>query len=175
MPRPTSRSRTRLTTASLSTGATSTDNYPPAVTSTKPTTAAVADVLRDHGYRLTRPRQLIWDVLRDASDHLTAEEIADRLQARGAGVNLASVYRALALLADLDLVREARLGGAARWELAHPDEHFHLVCDRCGEVTHHAGDLVREVRTHLKSQHGFEAASVEVVVSGRCAACRGAS
>jgi Fur family ferric uptake transcriptional regulator len=133
----------------------------------------VAQVLRQHGYRLTRPRQVVWDVLRDAGGHLTAEEIADRVERQSAGVNLASVYRSLALLADLDLVRESRLGegGAARWELAHPDEHFHLVCQRCGEVSHHVGDLVGRVREHLDAGHGFEVSSVELVVSGRCARC----
>ncbi len=133
----------------------------------------VSDVLREHGYRLTRPRRIVWEVLRDAGGHLTAEEIADRVEEVSTGVNLASVYRSLSLLAELDLVRESRLGegGAARWELAHPDEHFHLVCERCGEVTHHAGDLVEQVRDHLATGHGFVARSVDLVVSGRCVEC----
>ncbi len=133
----------------------------------------VSDVLREHGYRLTRPRQVVWEVLRDAGGHLTAEEVAERVEEVSAGVNLASVYRSLALLVELDLVRESRLGegGAARWELAHPDEHFHLVCERCGEVRHHAGDLVEQVRAHLDAEHGFVARSVDLVVSGRCEAC----
>ena len=133
----------------------------------------VAGLLRRRGYRLTRPRQVVWEVLHRAGGHLTAEEIADEVGRVSPGVNLASVYRALALLSDLDLVRESRLGegGAARWELAHPDEHFHLVCDRCGEVTHHAGRLVEQILEHLTEEHGFAARSVELVVSGRCRRC----
>ncbi|MDQ4130227.1 MAG: transcriptional repressor [Actinomycetota bacterium] len=133
----------------------------------------VSDVLREHGYRLTRPRQVVWEVLREADGHLTAEEIADRVEEISPGVNLASVYRSLSLLAELDLVRESRLGegGAARWELAHPDEHFHLVCERCGAITHHAGDLVEQVRGHLASRHGFVAHTVDLVVTGRCRDC----
>lgn len=135
--------------------------------------AEVAEVLREHGYRLTRPRRIVWDVLRRAESHLTAEEIAERAQQASPGVNLASVYRSLALLSDLDLVRESRLGEgeAARWEVAHPDEHFHLVCESCGEVTHHGGDLVEQVRDHLGRAHGFAVDSVELVVSGRCVRC----
>lgn len=133
----------------------------------------VSDVLREHGYRLTRPRQVVWEVLLEAGDHLTADEIADRVEQISPGVNLASVYRSLSLLAELNLVRESRLGeeGAARWELAHPDEHFHLVCERCGEITHHAGDLVEQVRSHLARRHGFVAHTVDLVVSGRCKDC----
>lgn len=134
---------------------------------------AVADVLRAHGYRVTPQRRLVWDVLAEARGHLTAEEIADRIAERSGEVNLASVYRALALLSDLDLVRESRLGEAgAHWEIAHPDEHFHLVCDNCGEVTHHEGSLVEMVADHLEQGHGFEPYTVELVVTGRCSRCR---
>lgn len=137
--------------------------------------ADVADVLREHGYRLTRPRQVVWQVLTAARDHLTAEQIAERAGTMSAGVNLASVYRSLTLLAELDLVRESRLGEgeAAHWEVAHPDEHFHLVCEDCGDVTHHAGDLVEQVRAHLDHGHGFEVETVELVVTGRCSRCSG--
>lgn len=139
------------------------------------TSEEVGAVLREHGYRLTRPRRVVWQVLRRAGGHLTAEEIADRADATSPGVNLASVYRSLALLADLDLVRESRVGDgeAARWEIAHPDEHFHLVCEDCGEITHHAGDLVERVRDHLSDSHGFAVESVELVVTGRCRDCGG--
>ncbi|MGH3440908.1 MAG: Fur family transcriptional regulator [Nitriliruptorales bacterium] len=135
--------------------------------------AEVAETLREHGYRLTRPRQAVWRVLLEAEGHLTAEQVAAAVEERSPGVNLASIYRSLALLADLDLVRETRVGegDAARWEVAHPDEHFHLVCENCGEVTHHAGDLVDQVRGHLAAEHGFEARSVELIVTGCCARC----
>lgn len=136
--------------------------------------ADVTDVLRAHGHRVTRPRRAVWRALVDAEGHLTAEELADQVQRREAGVNLASVYRSLALFQELDLVRESRLGDddAARWEVAHPDEHFHLVCDVCGAVEHHVGTLVEQVRSHLDDGHGFEARNVELIVSGRCRDCR---
>ncbi|MFP5308457.1 MAG: Fur family transcriptional regulator [Actinomycetes bacterium] len=134
--------------------------------------AAIGEVLRANGFRVTPPRRLVWEVLVEADGHVTAEEIADRVSTRGGDVNLASIYRSLALLAELDLVRETRLGeGGARWELAHPDEHFHLVCDTCGSVTHHEGHLVEMVAAHLREGHGFVPSSVELVVQGRCAAC----
>lgn len=133
----------------------------------------VDDVLRSAGYRVTVPRQLVWRVLEEASGHLTAEQIADRIQDRDDTVNLASVYRALALLSDLELVRETRLGdGTARWEVAHPDEHFHLVCRICDRITHHEGTLVQMVAEHLRAGHDFQPQSIELVVTGVCGDCR---
>lgn len=138
-----------------------------------PTDGGLASVLRGRGHRVTRPRELVWATLNSGNSHLTAEQIASQVQAIDPGVNVASVYRSLTLFAELDLARESRLAGqgAARWEPAHPDEHFHLVCRSCGEVEHHVGDLVEQVRAHLEDGHDFRADTVELVVTGRCHRC----
>jgi Fur family transcriptional regulator, ferric uptake regulator len=133
----------------------------------------VAHRLRDRGYRLTPQRQLVWEVLRSAERHLTAEEIHERVCRVVPDFNVASVYRTLALLAELDLVKEVRLGDAkGHWELDHPDDDFHLVCRRCGAVSHHTGTLVEQVRAHLSGAHGFLVEGVELVVHGICEACQ---
>jgi len=129
--------------------------------------------LRERGHRLTNPRLRVWDVLRQAGGHLTVEQLAARVGRTDPSINLASVYRSLALFAEVGLARESNLSrdGAARWELAHPDDEFHLICEDCGEVSHHGGDLVERIRDHLGGDHGFEAATIELSVTGRCARC----
>lgn len=138
------------------------------------TATELAEVLHRSGNRVTTPRLHVWEVLRDAGEHLTAEQITRRVHARDPAVNLSSVYRSLALFAELDMARESNLAGdeAARWEVAHPDEHFHLVCNDCGSVDHHRGSLVDEIRTHLASSHGFLSEQVDLVVTGLCRSCR---
>jgi len=103
----------------------------------------------------------------------TAEEIADQVNAADPTINISSVYRSLTLFEDLDLVRESHLGidGSARWEIAHPDDHFHMVCRGCGKVDHHVGELVDQVRSHLASQHDFTVDNVDLVVTGLCGDC----
>lgn len=130
-------------------------------------------LLRDRGHRVTAPRLAVFEALLDDHGHLTVEELAERVRDRQPSVNLASIYRSLALFEELGLARETRLGDedAGRWELAHPDEHFHLVCVDCGTIDHHQGTLVDQVRRHLGGGHGFEAATVDLTVTGRCAAC----
>ncbi|MDH4363782.1 MAG: transcriptional repressor [Acidimicrobiia bacterium] len=130
-------------------------------------------LLAGRGYRSTRPRQAVWDALQDGA-HRTAEEVARAVHEVHPEVNLASIYRTLALLRDLGLVRESRLAGgdqASRWELAHPDEHFHVVCDRCGRVDHHVGSLVAAITEHLSASHRFVPERVELVVHGHCVNC----
>lgn len=133
------------------------------------------DELRAAGHRLTGPRRVIWAVLADAGGHLTVDEIADRVRSLDPAVNISSIYRSLALFSELGLVRASSLGSgpASHWELAHPDEQFHLICENCSEVQHHTGDLVERIRAHLADDHGFASTSIEVLVSGLCARCSG--
>ncbi len=133
--------------------------------------------LREHGYRVTEPRLRVYELLRNGEGHLTADEIADALADGDDPVTLSSVYRVLAVLEELDVVRSSRLGegDVSHWELAHPDEHFHVVCNQCGDVDHHRGSLVAVIEEHLSDGHGFTPEEVTVLVRGTCAACRAAS
>jgi Fur family ferric uptake transcriptional regulator len=142
----------------------------------------LAAALRDGGHRVTEPRRAVWTALQDAgatSDeaHLTVDEVTERAHALGFRLDRASAYRALSLLSELELVRVSHLdaGDAVRWEVAHPDEHFHLRCVACGAVEHHVGTLVARIREHLDDGHGFEVATVSLTVHGRCARCRTAA
>jgi Fur family ferric uptake transcriptional regulator len=132
------------------------------------------DALRESGHRLTPQRVLVWDVLRRAEDrHLSAEEILREVQKILPTFNVASVYRTLALLAELGLAKETRLAdGPAVWEVAHDHQHHHLVCRACGAITHHEEPALSQVAIHLLEEHGFAAAELDLIVTGTCAACR---
>lgn len=135
----------------------------------------VATLLRAEGYRVTGPRLRVYEALGEDDAHLTADELADRLGEGHDPVPLSSVYRALAVLEELGLVRATRLGtdDVTHWERAHPDEHFHVVCTSCGDVDHHRGSLVGLVREHLRGGHGFEPEQITLLVHGTCGRCSG--
>jgi Fur family transcriptional regulator, ferric uptake regulator len=135
------------------------------------TTVELDRTLRERGYRATVPRRAVWEALVRAHGHVTVEELAELVVD---DVDQASIYRALALFEELGLARMSRLGDseASRWEPAHPDEHFHLVCTDCGRIDHHVGSLVADISQHLDRDHGFEVQRVELVVDGRCERCR---
>lgn len=136
----------------------------------------VGHVLREHGYRLTSPRWLVWSVLRSAEGHLTADEVTERVNEADPTVNRSSVYRSLTTFEELDLARRSHLGidESSRWEIAHPDDEFHLVCRSCGSVGHHAGELVGQIRSHLRQRHDFVADGVDLVITGECFSCSAA-
>lgn len=134
----------------------------------------IDEALRSHGRRVTRARRVVWEVLRSSETHLSAQQIADRVDAVAPTVNRSSVYRALALFDELGLVRESRLAGehpGATWEITHGDGVIHLVCRSCGAVEHHHTDLIDRLRRSLEREPSFSAEAIDVRVTGHCLAC----
>jgi len=130
-------------------------------------------VLRGRDHRVTRQRQLVWDVLNDSDRHLSAAEIVSAVHRRDSGINPSSVYRTLALFSELDLVRESRLGEISTWEPAHDDAVIHLHCTECGVTAHHDAAVVDTLRRQLTQSAAFEPRSIDVRVTGRCPRCSG--
>lgn len=127
------------------------------------------------GYRESRPRGAVVELLAAQECVRTAAEIADELEARGTGVGTATVYRALEALDELKLLQRLDIGGGStRYEPAFPDRehhHHHLVCEGCGVVTpfEDAG-LERAIESLAQRlRHGVR--EHEVILRGRCPAC----
>jgi Fur family ferric uptake transcriptional regulator len=92
-------------------------------------------LLKEAGYRLTKPRQAISRVLLSTQTPLSIEEIHSRLDDRS--INRVSIYRTIQLLCDLGVVRRLQFHeGFARYELADTfgSHHHHFVCNVCGKV-----------------------------------------
>lgn len=134
------------------------------------------EALRQHGGRLTRPRELVWEALGEADRHVTVQELSDLVAAKDSSINMSSVYRALELFNELGLVRESRTNSldAATWERRHPDREIHLVCVDCGAVRHHHTDVVERLRLEI-GRTGFDPAMIDVQVSGSCGCAGGSS
>ena len=94
----------------------------------------LADRLREAGLRATAPRLAVLGELVASPGHHAADELADRLEARGVRIARASVYNVLDDLVRCELVMLADAGpGRALYESRESDHH-HFVCRRCGSV-----------------------------------------
>jgi Fur family transcriptional regulator, ferric uptake regulator len=127
------------------------------------------------GYRSSTPRAAVVGALAELGCSATAREIGDLVRDRGDHVGVASIYRALDLLAELRLVQRVEVGeGTARYEPALPDgeHHHHLVCDRCGEVTPFEDDGLERAINRTSRRVDFAIAAHEITLRGECPTCR---
>ena len=131
------------------------------------------ETLRAAGRRLTPQRRLILEVLEVSSGHLDADTLYGQVKARDPDVSLATVYRTLAVLREMDLVEEHRLGeDHGHYEAVRQEPHYHFSCLRCGKVIEFDTPLVAQIRQVLCEQEGVRVTTIHLHVSGHCAQCR---
>jgi Fe2+ or Zn2+ uptake regulation protein len=130
-------------------------------------------VIRAAGYRLTRQRRLVVDILSESHEHLDAEAIYQRAKERDPRISLATVYRSLALLKQTGIVQEHSLGeGHGHFEAAQPAPHFHFTCRSCGKVIEFEAPQVLQVARKLGETMQLQVDEVQLLLSGFCSQCR---
>ena len=132
------------------------------------------DVLRRRGERVTVPRRLVLDVLAGSSDHLSADDLFERIGERTPGVHRATIYRTIEALVRAGVVAHVHLPhGAATYHLVGPGAraHLHVVCRVCGRLVDVPSDLLDGVATDLAAQFDFRLDADHVALTGWCAAC----
>ncbi len=135
------------------------------------------------GYRMTKPRQSIMDVLGKTAEHLSAEDIYLAVHKFYPNIGLTTVYRNLELLVDMGMVVKFEFGhGKAKYELA--DEygkkghHHHLVCKKCSKIIDYSDFMKDEVqflqRTEkgLSAKYDFQITDHLIQFYGYCNRCR---
>lgn len=140
--------------------------------------AADSDTSRPAGRgvreRSTRPFQAVLDELARSDDFRSAQDIHAAMRSGGAGVGLATVYRALQSLVDsgrADVVRTD--AGEAVYRECGATHHHHLVCRRCRKAVEVQGPAVERWADRMADKHGFSDVSHTLELFGTCAACQG--
>src|SRR5690625_6824516 len=106
--------------------------------------------LHAKSYKLTPQREATVRVLLEREeDHLSAEDVYLLVKEKAPEIGLATVYRTLELLTELNIVDKINFGdGDSRYDLrkegAKHSQH-HLVCTECGSVEEIIEDIIDEV------------------------------
>jgi len=130
------------------------------------------EMLRKRGYRLTPQRHMILSVIQEAGEHLSVDQIAERVQQRNPYVSLSTIYRTLELLKNLDLIRESHLPGEqAQYETIESHAHHHLACRRCHQIIHLDEELLGDLHERLQEQYNFHSLTLDLVAAGYCNNC----
>jgi Fe2+ or Zn2+ uptake regulation protein len=92
------------------------------------------------GCRITMPRRAVMAVLQEADAPLSTQEIHARGGAIHSTLGLTTVYRTVALLTELDLVRRVhRSNGCQGYVATSPGHRHHVICEMCGRAVEFPG------------------------------------
>jgi len=122
---------------------------------------------------LTRQREVVLQVIRDAREHLAANEVFAAAKEMLPSISFATVYNSLRYLKDAGHIAEIQFGnGASRFDrMTH--RHDHAICIKCGKLVdiemEHPQELLKKAAKYSK----FKPESLEFTLRGVCPDCVG--
>ena len=137
--------------------------------------------LKEKGLKITNQRLMVLETLGlSSSQHLTAEQIYDKVKADNPEIGLATVYRTIQVLLELHLIDRVNFDdGSERYEIVRTGatgarhHHHHLICINCGKVFEFEEDMLEGLETEIEKKTGFRVIDHEVKLYGYCKECGG--
>jgi Fur family ferric uptake transcriptional regulator len=125
--------------------------------------------------RNTWQREAVREALGESDGFVSAQSLHAALKGSGSTVGLATVYRALADLAQEGEADSLQQDGESLYRACTPgSHHHHLICRSCGTTVEIAADEVEDWAQRVAAQHGFTRPQHVVDVFGFCPNCRNA-
>ena len=125
--------------------------------------------------RQTWQREAVRDALSTSEGFVSAQSLHSALRDGGSSIGLATVYRALADLAEEGEADSLQQEGESLYRACTPgSHHHHLICRSCGLTVEIEADEVEEWARTIAAKHGFTEPNHIVDVFGLCANCSAA-
>lgn len=122
---------------------------------------------------LTKQREVVLQVIRDAEQHLTANEVFVAAKDLLPSISFATVYNSLRFLKEAGHIAEIQFGnGASRFDRM-TSRHDHAICTKCGKLVDIEMDLPVDILKNAAKFSKFKPESIEFTLRGLCPDCAG--
>ena len=132
----------------------------------------IIDRLKENGYKLTKQREAIIQVLKENDGHYNANELFNMVAREISGINFSTIYRNLELLVKLEIVNKLSIEeGLNHFELADKGHHHHVICKSCGKVKEIDLCPYKEFEKSKLKEIGFKPMEHRFEIYGLCSKC----
>jgi Fur family ferric uptake transcriptional regulator len=131
--------------------------------------------LSEKNYKFTKQRELIIDtIITKGSWHFTAEDLFEELRKKDSEIGMATVYRTIELLKDLNIIHVLDFNEESRkYELVLEDSHHHhLICKECGKLIEFNDQDIDYFEKELEKKYDFKVTEHKLSFYGYCSECR---
>ena len=126
--------------------------------------------LKDKGFKVTKARQDLIELLLASAQPLTVPEISHKLESEP---NKTTIYREITFLKELGIIKEIDFGeNKKRYESDLKDHHHHLICLNCQKIEDF--ELEKDLKIEekkIKEKNNFKVMSHSLEFFGLCRRC----
>src|SRR6202023_543938 len=127
--------------------------------------------LRESGFRVTKPREVIVRAAISFSEPFNAEDLLSPARNIDRLISLATVYRTLPMLLDSRLIREVELNREHRYYEVNREQSpavFPIICADCEQVIQVKGKCITLRERFLANNLGFKPLRLTVRIEATC-------
>jgi Fur family peroxide stress response transcriptional regulator len=129
--------------------------------------------LRERHFRVTPQRIAVLKILALSEGHPSVEDIYERVKRDFPTTSLATVYKTVTLLKEMNEVLELGFPeGSNRYDGSKPYPHPHLICTQCRKIMDPDLESLDGVTKELTSETGFQVTSHRLDFFGICPDCQ---
>jgi Fur family peroxide stress response transcriptional regulator len=129
--------------------------------------------LKDHDFRITPQRLAVLKVLVASEGHPSVEQIYEQVKRRFPTTSLATIYKTVTLLKELNEVLELGFPeGSNRYDGRRPYPHPHLICTKCKKIIDPDLSSLEDLAKEVTKETGFQITTHRVDFFGLCRECQ---
>jgi len=130
-------------------------------------------VLRERGHRITPQRLAVLKTLVASGNHPSVEMIYDQVKKDFPTTSLATVYKTITLLKELQEVLELGFAdGGSRYDGKRPFPHPHVICTKCGTIVDPQFSSMENMAAEMAKKSGFRITHHRLDFFGLCPKCQ---
>ena len=129
--------------------------------------------LKSHDFRITPQRLAVLRILAASKGHPSVEQIYQEVKVEFPTTSLATVYKTISLLKELNEVLELGFpDGSNRYDGNKPFPHPHVICTKCKKITDPDIISLDDLSAEMSRQTGYRIFSHRLDFFGLCPDCQ---
>ena len=132
-------------------------------------------IVKQKGLKYTEQREIVLDILINATGHLSAEEVYNKIkdEHKESNIGIATVYRALSFLEEVNLIASVTFGtDGKKYENNAKLHHDHLICTECSKIIEFVDDEIEKRQDRVAKKNKFKITSHSMQLYGVCEDCQ---
>ncbi len=121
----------------------------------------------DAGLKMTNQRRIVLKVIDDADDHPSVDTVHQRARTVDGTISIATVYRTLNVLDELNLVRRHEFNDKLSRFETNLDQHHHVIDVDGGDVREFQDSRLETLIESIASELGYELVDHKLELYGR--------